>query len=438
EFAVHNGVIHIGRYRPFSLPQEVVKKSTMTASSASSEALYGAVLDLAKPRWLETLQWLLKPQPFTLPPNHVEISVRAIGLNFSDVVYATGLLPSNGVVLRSSSPEFQSGEHVLGFQHGRGFTSHLLSPASRVLKVPTELCGKWTHTIAAALQCVYATALYALLDVGRLDYLVNHPSPNTQDSPTPTVLIHSACGGVGLAALQICRNLFSLPPSQIFCTVGGATADDKAQYLIDQYSIPAENIFSSRNPHDFYHGILAATSGRGVDLVLNSLRGNLLVSSWNLVAPNGKLLELGNRDLSGFGKLDMSRFLDNRSYCAVDVAYLARYQPHIIKDVLGRTLQYCLDGKLGPIDRVIDFEGSSAQEVGRAFRLLQRGEHIGKIVVNLPAASDENEEEQRLRQFDAVPYVKSWGFRLDAAYLLVGGAGGLGRSLAVWMVERGA
>ena len=66
------------------------------------------------------------------------------------------------------------------------------------------------------------------------------------------------------------------------------------------------------------------TKGRGVDLVLNSLSGELLHTSWKRVAEFGKLIELGKRDIVGFGILDMDVFEANRSYCCVDIAHLVR------------------------------------------------------------------------------------------------------------------
>ena len=69
------------------------------------------------------------------------------------------------------------------------------------------------------------------------------------------------------------------------------------------------------------------TEGKGVDLVLNSLSGELLHTSWKCVAEFGKLIELGKRDIVGFGKLEMDVFEANRSYCCVDIAHLVRYRP---------------------------------------------------------------------------------------------------------------
>ena len=71
----------------------------------------------------------------------------------------------------------------------------------------------------------------------------------------------------------------------------------------------------------------------------------------------------------------------------------------------------------------------NATEIEDAFRYMQKGQHIGKIVVKMPTDPHELQttavkRELRLRQ--------------DASYLLVGGLGGLGRAIATWMVECGA
>jgi hypothetical protein len=81
---------------------------------------------------------------------------------------------------------------------------------------------------------------------------------------------------------------------------------------------------------------------------------------------------------------------------------------------------------LKPIQPITPF---AAVDVKRAFRHLQAGEHIGKLIVNMPNDSSELES-----SLDIQPI----RFKPDAAYLLVGGLGGLGRSLATWMIERGA
>ena len=106
-------------------------------------------------------------------------------------------------------------------------------------------------------------------------------------------------------------------------TVGNS---DKAQYLNDAFQIPKAHIFDSRSP-SFYQGIMNCTAQRGVDIVLNSLSGELLHLSWKCVAEFGKMIELGKRDILGYGKLDMNVFSGNRSFIGVDVKHLVEQDP---------------------------------------------------------------------------------------------------------------
>ena len=84
---------------------------------------------------------------------------------------------------------------------------------------------------------------------------------------------------------------------------------------------------------------MAQTGGRGADLVLNSLSGDLLHASWKCVAKFGKMIELGNRDLMEHGQLDMQTFLANRSYCCVDIAHLVRNRPKQMAEYANLILQ---------------------------------------------------------------------------------------------------
>ena len=103
--------------------------------------------------------------------------------------------------------------------------------------------------------------------------------------------------------------------AQIYVTVG---SEDKIKYLMDNYRMPRNRIFNSRDV-SFVDGVMRETGGRGVDFILNSLSGELLHATWSCVAEFGKMLEIGKRDLIGNGRLDMKPFLANRSYCCVDI-----------------------------------------------------------------------------------------------------------------------
>lgn len=115
--------------------------------------------------------------------------------------------------------------------------------------------------------------------------------------------------------------------AEIYATVGN---EEKVQYLMDTFGLPRNRILNSRNT-SFVEDIMRETNGQGIDLALNSLSGELLHATWKCIAPFGKMVEIGKRDLIGSGKLDMTPFLDNRSYCCVDLDQICSRKPTLAK-----------------------------------------------------------------------------------------------------------
>lgn len=115
--------------------------------------------------------------------------------------------------------------------------------------------------------------------------------------------------------------------AEIYTTVG---SEEKVKYLMDTFRLPRNRIFNSRST-SFVEELMRETNGEGVDLALNSLSGELLHATWKCVAAFGKMIELGKRDLIGFGKLDMSPFAANRNYCCVDLDHICLKRPAIAK-----------------------------------------------------------------------------------------------------------
>lgn len=101
-------------------------------------------------------------------------------------------------------------------------------------------------------------------------------------------------------------------------------------YLEKTLGLPREHIFHSRDA-SFYNDLMATTNGRGVDIVLNSLSGELLHVSWKCVAKFGKMFEIGKRDFVGRGQLSMDVFESNRSFYGIDISEMAFERPEMIK-----------------------------------------------------------------------------------------------------------
>ncbi|KAF5121795.1 Highly reducing polyketide synthase gloL [Metarhizium anisopliae] len=232
-------------------------------------------ITMEMPGLLHTMTWSKGGSSRSPADGDIVVETRAVGLNFRDVLIALGIIENSpsemgfegSGVVRAVGPgvsRFSISDHVMYLGSGCFKTIHTVNAALRV-----KMDDSMSFEQGAALPCVYTTALMALVDKADLkcgQVLVD--SGYLQDAVPQSVLIHAACGGVGLAAIQIAKML----GAQIYCTVG---SDVKRNHLAENYGIPPSHIFNSRDS-SFLPDVLRATDGRGVDVVLNSLPGDLL------------------------------------------------------------------------------------------------------------------------------------------------------------------
>lgn len=305
EYAVLHSQVFIPRFRPLTFESRLAELSTHQGTETGSKR---AELRISQRALLNTLFWQELPSVASIPEGHVEIDNRAIGLNAFDIFSAKGLIRGDvatenlkfgceaaGVVLRTGSgvTGLRTGDRVMFFTNGGAFATHPVVPCELVLRMPDSM----SFEQAATVPVCFGTVLHSLVNVARVE-------------EGQTVLIHSACGGVGLAAIQVCRML----GARVFLTVGSRR---KVSYLMDTLGFSRNQIFSSRDT-SFVDGVMRETGGAGVDVVLNSLTGELLHESWKCVAEFGCFLELGSRDSRGSGQLDMMPFSHNRSYHGIE------------------------------------------------------------------------------------------------------------------------
>ncbi|KAL7918584.1 hypothetical protein ACQKWADRAFT_330517 [Trichoderma austrokoningii] len=397
EYIIDNGVRRVNRFFP------------VPASKADlAETTKDARLTIGHLGRFDTLHWESKAVD-ELQGDEVQIETHAGGLNLRDVMVATGNIElssptfgyeATGIVRRvgPKAGKLSVGDRValIGFNT---FASTVTTTEQLCEKLPDEL----DFTSGASMPLAFATAIYSLIN---------------------SVLIHGGCGGVGLAAIQVARMI----GAEIYTTV---SSEKRIEFLEQEFGISRDHIFNSRNV-SFEQDLLRATNGNGVDLVLNSLSGELLHATWRCVAKWGTLVEIGQRDLVGAGKLNMELFLANRSYRCVDIDAMCKEKPEMVGRLLHSMMGLYRDEHIRaiPIDKV--FPGSKMQE---AFQHIQQGSHIGKIILKF---RDSTSGELQLGQIQ--PTTASTTTVLDgsASYLLVDGLGGLGRSVAVWMVQHGA
>jgi NADPH:quinone reductase-like Zn-dependent oxidoreductase/acyl carrier protein len=276
------------------------------------------------------------------------------------------------------------------------FGTHVIADARRVALRPATL----TAAQAASVLGVFMTAWYSLVHLARL-------------RAGERVLIHSATGGTGLAAVQIARHL----GAEVFATAG---RPEKRAWLREQ---GIAHVMDSR-ALDFAGEVLAATGGEGVDVVLNSLSGAAIEASLATLAVDGRFIELGKTDIYADRPLGLSHFKKSLSYSAVDLSGLAERRPERFAALLHEVVDLFAQGVLRPLP-VESFPASRAAD---AFRKMAQAQHIGKMVLTL-----KEPEAPILVRAEA-----SAAIRRDGSYLVTGGLGGLGLRVAAWLAERGA
>ena len=346
-------------------------------------------------------------------PGEVEIRVRAAGLNFRDVLVVLGVIPDEqegdrsvgiplgeefvGTVaaLGQGVEGLHVGQEVMALGH-TAFSSFATTLAWGVIPLPPQMAPEAAVTIPIA----HLTAYYALAHVARL-------------APGERVLIHAAAGGVGLAAIQWAQHV----GAEVYATAG---SEDKREYL---RSLGVKHVSDSRSSR-FVDDILAWTQGEGVDVVLNSLSGDFIAQSLDLLRERGRFLELGKRDYLANMQLGMRPFLKNLSFSLIDLLAMMSKYPEIVRGLFQELRTWMEKGALRPLPH----RAFPASEVADAFRFMAQGRHIGKVVVSM--------EDPNARI--TVPAESESRFRADATYLLTGGLGGLGLTVAQWMVAQGA
>lgn len=296
--------------------------------------------------------------------------------------------------------QFKAGDRVCTIGHGAHRTL-FRNKASLCQAIPVG----YSFEEAATLPLVHCTAFYSLVHVARV-------------RRGQTVLIHAAAGGVGQAAIQLAKH-FGL---EIFATVGST---DKRQLIQGFYGVPDDHIFNSRDL-SFAKGVLRMTNGRGVDCIINSLSGEALRQTWYCIAPFGTFVEIGMKDILSNTGLEMRPFLQDASFTFFNLKHILTDNPTLMVEIIEGTFDFLRRGVIRPVSPLTVYPIS---EVENAFRLMQTGKHRGKIALTWAGK-------------DVVPVLRNATSTLkldeNATYVLVGGLGGLGRSLSTLLVDLGA
>ncbi len=360
---------------------------------------------------LDALGWEVRtPRP--VGRGEVEIEVHAAGLNFRDVMWAMGLLPEEALsdgfagatlglecagIVRSIGPGVGGlavGERVMAFAPA-SLSTRVVTIADAVAPIPPQT----SFAEAATIPVAFVTAVYAL---GHLAHL----------APGEHVLIHTASGGVGLAAIQYAKQRGAV----VTATAGSEVKRAFLRLAGADYVLDLRDLA-------FCDAVREFTGGQGVDIVLNSLSGEAMERSLEVLKPFGRFLELGKRDLYLNRRIHLRPLRQNISYFAIDIDQLPICRPDLARLLLAEVSTALVEGKIRPLaHRIFSFA-----QLDEAFRLMQSSGHIGKLV--LVPQSNHGVRLQKPPEL---------ALRRDGTYLVTGGIEGFGFECARWLVAQGA
>jgi NADPH:quinone reductase-like Zn-dependent oxidoreductase/SAM-dependent methyltransferase/acyl carrier protein/short-subunit dehydrogenase len=418
EIAIRGDDIFVPRLRLLSEEPAVVKP--VTASSREEHFR----LDIGTRGQLSTLFWAETRIPTSgLAPNDVVVDVHAAAMNFKDLMIALGMItvPTKNkrfvinlglefsgkvVAVGSSVSHVAVGQEVFGVG-SNCFGSRVLTSGDLVVAKPKHL----THVEAASLPIVFATCYSALMAKARIE-------------KDEVVLVHSAAGGIGQAAIQLCKKT----GSEVIATV---SSEEKRQFLREKYGVC--KFTDSRDVGIWSSEVSTMTASRGgVDVVLNSLKGKAIPAGLQCLSLGGRFVEIGKVDILRNSKIGMGHLLRDISLHSVQLDIVMDEQQHVMKRYLAAVSQLAEAKDIQPIvDLVVP-----AAKIESAFRYMMAGKHKGKIVVDF--ASADSKDKQALLASEGIPLRRKL-FDADCCYVISGGLGALGWETVKWMVrEEGA
>ncbi|KAI0188222.1 hypothetical protein EV127DRAFT_498288 [Xylaria flabelliformis] len=346
----------------------------------------------------------------TLAAEEVEIELKTWPVSFRDLMISLGRLEGEddllglecaGPVTRvgSACSDLSPGDLVIMMKPG-STRSYPRAHRKAVIKCPDSISLEQAVSVINPAMAVY----YSLITLAKL-------------KKGEKVLIHSASGSTGQIAIHISKWL----GAEVFATVG---YDHKKEFLMNEFNIAKDHIFYSRDL-SFSRGIMRMTKGVGVDVVLNSLSGQALQSTWECIAPYGRFVEIGKMDIQMNTPLPMGRFRNNVSFFAVDIQHISLTDLDLTQDLLRSIMDMLTSGVIQPPLPIHVF---SPQRIEEAFRQIQNGQHTGRVVVTV--------DDRNVTKFTR--NVSPWMLDSNASYVIAGGFGGLGISIVRWLVKKGA
>ncbi|CAF1065950.1 unnamed protein product [Adineta steineri] len=350
--------------------------------------------------FLSQLTWIEEDrEEELLPSDMVEVRVHCVGVNFRDVLKSRepGSDFVDTIVRACPTTNFQVGDHVVGGTSNSTYHSHIMINSQLIIRIPSDfpltdeqLCGMPTPILTV----IYSRKYCVHLQSGQ------------------TVLIHATTGAASQWCIQYCQYI----GTRVIATAG---TEEKRCFLREYYGI--EHVFNSQDT-SFVNNIREILP-QGIDVIVNSLSGNLLKESIKLLAYHGHFVEWGKRDIYHNGNLSMFQLRTDCSFHMIDFAGLADHlfiqrKLHVIEPIVG-------DEPSQVIEALLRY--NSGQVMGKTFFRITSSDqllHINKKQSNslLKVVSDNTMFPSEVCN--------------EGTILISGGFGGLGLTMSRWVIEQ--
>lgn len=344
-------------------------------------------------------------EPGKLAPDEILVEVKSVSLNFKDVLAVmkpsadfenlTSIgLDFSGVIAEVGKQvtRWNVGQAVFGCGWEKGaMKSHVTTKEFAVVAMP-----KWmSFNEAATLPAVWITAWYCMVEVAKLQ-------------KGQTVLVHACSGGVGLIAIQIAKVLG-------VHVIGTAGSEKKRGFV---RNLGVEHVYNSRTS-DFAKEIESVTDGKGVDMVLNCLTGpGFKEASLKVCKDGGHFVEISKLDIWRREQVQERRPMVN--YTVVDATQVDK---EVVEGIMRKLTEMLVSKRIKPLP----YTQFPAGKIKEALAYLQKAKQIGKVIVTMPKY-----------QAGFGSYQSDTIFNDRSSYMITGGKGAIGMTVAKWMVTKGA
>ncbi|XP_044721528.1 polyketide synthase dehydratase domain-containing protein [Hirsutella rhossiliensis] len=410
EFSYHDGCLWVSRHVPdagfhsqHGLDSRGTKPELLPLSSQggvrAAFATHGVLNSLCFMPYKELLQ--------PLPPDFIDVAVAAVGVNRRDLDQWTGRLDVDHLSSEYAGIVTAVGACVDGFKIGDRVYGLGKGQLGNRTRVPAAFAGKLqprdTMAQMATMPLAYTTAIYAFDHIAHL-------------RKGQSVLVQSGASDVGIASIRLAK----AKGAHVFATV---ETPEQRSFLIDELAMSASHVIRAPSFTDLRRAA-QMTPKAGFEVIVSTARGELLSSFLQVLAPLGRLIDVGRVEVQAARKTSLELLPHSATFASIDPFAILDLDPALGAELMQAADGYYRSGLIGPIQKI------TAPDVAHLSSELDDFPNIiGKLVISF-----ENTESS-VMMIPSAPAVK---FDSESCYAITGALGGLGQSLIRWMGDRGA